>query len=248
MNPIAPTRNSLFGRDNERAAIRQKLSARQPFLLHGPAGIGKSSLLRTLLDDFPGLLYTADTKSPQSLFRALGDVLIHAGDGTAKALLKHAPVSSKSAISLKGIVLDSLRASSYCVVLDQLIRPSQALASAVREMMAASASVVSVARSAHMEDAGYILPLYPYREERFEVLPFDSRVAAAFASSIADRLGITAGNREEFLARVLEYGKGNPGVILALLRKGSEPKYRTGNHIKIAPLYIDFRLEWNALA
>jgi hypothetical protein len=204
-------------------------------------------LIRTALHDFPGVLYCIETKSPQSVFRSLADSLVSLGDPKTKSLLKRTPASSKSAVSLKGIVLDSLRAHQRMIVLDQLVRPSQALGAAVREIVNTGAQVVSVARSAHMEDAGYVLPLYAFREERLEIHPFDLRIAEEFTLSIAKDLEIDAENRQEFLARVLEYAKGNPGVITALLKKGVQPKYRAGDHIKIVPLYIDFRLEWNGL-
>lgn len=248
MNGSGQTRWPIFGRDVELAEIGKRLSERKSFLLHGAPGLGKSLLLRNALPNFPQALYCKDTKSPQAVFRSLADSLISVGDATTKALLKRAPASSKTAVSLKGIVLDSLRTSPRTIVLDQLVRPSQALGTAVKELKHAGATIASVARSAHMEDAGYILPLYPFREERFELLPFDSRLAAEFAMVVANNLGITADNRQEFVDRVIEFGKGNPGIILALLRKGAQEKYRTGDRIKIVPLYIDFRLEWNAIA
>lgn len=240
-------RIEVFGREAERAELRRRLAGCKPFLFHGASGLGKSRLIRSVLSDSPNALYCDDTKSPQSMFRSLAESLISVGDSPTKSLLKRAPASSKSAVSLKGIVLDSLRASPRTIVLDQLLRPSQALGAAVKELAHTGSPIVSIARSAHMEDAGYVLPLYPFREERLELCPFDLRTAEQFASSVADELEIDAENRKEFLTRVLEYAKGNPGVIVALLKKGVQPKYRAGDHIKIVPLYIDFRLEWNSL-
>lgn len=227
--------------------LRTRLACRKPLFVHGTSGVGKSPLIRSVLPDFPNAVYCSDTKSPQAIFRSLADTLMAEGDPTTKFLLKRAPASSKSAVSLKGIVLDSLRASSRIIVLDQLLRPTQAIAAAVKELAYSSSPIVALARSEHMEDAGYVLPLYPFREERLEIHTFDSRVAAEFTTFVANKLGITANNRQQFLDRVIEYGKGNPGIILALLRKGAQEKYRAGDHIKIVPLYIDFRLEWNAI-
>lgn len=248
MTVSGQSRVELFGRETELAELRKRLAGRKPFLFYGAAGLGKSLLIRKALSDSPHALYCGDTKSPQSLFRSLAESLVATGDTATKSLLKRAPASSKSAVSLKGIVFDSLRTSPRTIVLDQLLQPSQALGAAVKELAHTGSSIVSIARSAHMEDAGYVLPLYPFREERLELHPFDSRVASEFAKFIANSLGIAADNRQEFLDRVIEYGKGNPGIILALLKKGAQEKYRAGDHIKIVPLYIDFRLEWNAIA
>lgn len=241
------TGDSLFGRHGELTELKARLWSGKGFLLHGPSGIGKSALIKRALADAPGSLYSRETKSPQAAFRSLAESLFAKGDSTATALLKRRKGAVTSTVALKGIVLDSLRARPRVLVLDQLLRPSQALGAAAREMVNTGSQVVSVARSAHMEDAGYVLPLYAFREERLEVHPFDSRTSEQFAASVANELGINAENRQEFLTRVLEYAKGNPGVILALLKKGLQARYRAGDHIKIVPLYIDFRLEWNAL-
>jgi hypothetical protein len=48
----------------------------------------------------------------------------------------------------------------------------------------------------------------------------------------------------EFLDKILEFSEGNPGAILALVNTAKYPKYRSDEHIKIAPLYIDFRMNW----
>ena len=237
---------ALYGRDAELLLLRRKLAARESFLLHGEAGVGKTRLLQSVLPDFSAILYTAAAKSPQSLFRLLANALLARQDDAVLSRLKRATVESKSALSLKGIVLDALRAGGYCVVLDQLQRPSQAMAAAVREIVATETPAVCVARSAHMEDAGHLLPLYPFRQERLEIKPFDLKTAALFAGEVAQRMHLEAGNGEEFLERVVAYSKGNPGIILALLGKAAQPEYLAGSHIKISPLYIDFRLEWNA--
>lgn len=247
MSDNGQTREWVFGRERELAELRARLSSGKGFLLQGAAGIGKSLLIRKALIEFPDVVDCNQTKSPQSVFRSLAESLVSLGDHAAKSLLNRAPVSSKSAVSLKGITLDALRAHPRTVVLDQLARPSQALGAAVREITQTGSALISVARSAHMEDAGYVLPLYPFREERYEIHPFDSKVASEFAASVANELGILAENRQEFLTRVLEYAQGNPGAIVALIRRAVQPRYRAGDHIKIVPLYIDFRLEWNSI-
>jgi len=43
---------------------------------------------------------------------------------------------------------------------------------------------------------------------------------------------------------LLEFSQGNPGAILSLLEMATHPKYRSADHIKITPLYLDFRLNW----
>ena len=43
----------------------------------------------------------------------------------------------------------------------------------------------------------------------------------------------------------MQFSGGNPGAILAMLKMAGYPKYRSNAHIKITPLYIDFRMNWD---
>lgn len=237
----------IFGRDEERQSIRNRLTKKRPFLIHGPAGVGKTLLLRSVLPEISGVLYCEHAVTAQSIFRALAENLwrLH-NDRTVRAFRDEEAIKAKSAVSLKGIVMDALNEGKYCVVLDQLDRPSYSMAAAVREIMGwGSTPVMAIARSCHMEDVGFLQPFYADRSEKFEVRNFVPEIAEQFAREVVKRKGLSAQNIREFLEKVLEFSDGNPGAILAMLEMAGYPKYRSDEHIKITPLYIDFRMNWN---
>jgi hypothetical protein len=238
----------VFDREAEIAGLRQRLEKRRAFLVHGSAGVGKTLLLKRLLPEFPQVLHSPESSSPQTVFRNLGLALLAAGAPRVVGAFGGkgaAGIKAKSATALKGIVIDALRDGSYCVVLDHLKLPSYAFAAAVREVMGYGRTpVVAVARSAHMENLGFLHPLYPERSDRFEIRDFPPIVAEPFIEEAARRAGLSAENRAEFLHRVLEFSQGNPGAILSMLEMAGHPKYRSAEHIKITPLYLDFRLKW----
>jgi len=143
--------------------------------------------------------------------------------------------------------MDSLDEGKYSIVLDHLKRPSYSFAAAVREMMGwGSTPVSAVARSSHMEDTGFLQPFYGDRSQKCEIRNFDGENAEQFAREIIKRVHLSATNLSEFLDKVLEFSGGNPGAILALIHMATYPQYRSDEHIKITPLYIDFRMNGNA--
>jgi hypothetical protein len=237
----------IFGRDAEEHAIRDRLAKRRPFLIHGPAGVGKTLLLQHLLASFPDVLYCENSSTTQIVFRAIAHELLKRHNRRATTAFRdEAGIKAKSAVSLKGIVMDGLNEGKYCIVLDHLRRPSYSLAAAVREIMGwGSTPVIAVARSCHMEDVGFLQPFYSDRSEKYEIRNFDSEVAEQFAREIVRKAGLSAQNIGEFVEKVLEFSAGNPGAILTLLEMGGYPKYRSDEHIKITPLYIDFRMNWD---
>ena len=237
----------IFGRDAEKQVLRDRLARRRPFLVHGPAGVGKTLLLQSLLTSFPDVLYCQNSSTTQVILRAIAQELLRCHNRCAMSAFRdQKAIRTKSAVSLKGIVMDGLNEGKYCIVLDHLRRPSYSLAAAVREIMGwGSTPVMAVARSCHMEDVGFLQPFYSDRSEKYEVRNLDSEVAEQFARESLRRAGLSAQNMEEFVEKVLEFSAGNPGAIRALLEMGGYPKYRSAERIKITPLYIDFRMHWD---
>jgi hypothetical protein len=237
----------IFDREEELQALKQRLQKRRSFLLHGPARVGKTLLIRSLLPEAPLALYCENSATTQVVFRSVAQALLERRDSRVQTSCRNRDgIQSKSAVSLKGIVMDALREGSYCIVMDHLNRPSQSFAAAVREIISwCSTPVIAVARSSHMEDTGFLQPVYSDRSEKYELKNLDAAAAERFAQEIVRRAGLSASNIAEFLAKVLELSEGNPGAILSMLDMAKYPRYRTDEHIKITPLYIDFRMNWS---
>jgi len=238
----------IFDREEERQRIDQLLVKRRPFLLFGPSGVGKTLLLDSVLSQFRSVLYCEDSSTTNVVFRSLAQSLLRLESSRAKKTFRDASaIAMKSAVSLKGIVMDALREGEYSIMLDHLKRPSYSLASAVREIMSwGSTPVSAVARSSHMEDTGFLQPLYGDRSQKCEIRNFDDASAEQFACEMIKRRGLSGSNIAEFLNKVLEFSAGNPGAIITMVDMAKYPKYRSDQHIKISPLYIDYRMQGGA--
>lgn len=236
----------IFDRQDESKTLLRRLQARASTLVHGPAGVGKTALMCALRTPADPWLYSADSKTIYGVFHNLAaDLLERGAERIRRACGKEgeAALRGKSALNVKGIVIDALREGAYVVVLDHIHRPSAAFAAAIRDVLGwAATPVVTIARSPHMEDTGCLHALYPYTAEKLAIRNFDALTALAFARSIAERERIEAANAEELLQRVARHSDGNPGAIRAMLRMARDAKYRSRGHVKITPLYLDYRM------
>jgi hypothetical protein len=244
-----PVPDFIFDRQEERRRINQILANRQSFLAFGPSGVGKTLLLRDGLSKFPFVLYCDDSATINVAFRRLALALLRLNNPRAKKTFRdEAAIAKKTLVALKGIVIDALREGAYSIVLDHLRRPSHSFAAAIREVMICGSTPVSaLARSNHMEDTGFLRPLYEDRSQKFEIRNFDDATAEQFACEEVKRRGLSGANMPEFLNKVLKFSAGNPGAILRMIDMARYPKYRSQEHIKISPLYIDFRMQWGVV-
>jgi hypothetical protein len=242
------SRDFVFGRDKEIAELRERLSARESFVLHGSSGSGKTFLLQRVMRAFPDVLYCPDAASPQVVFQSLALALLASRDRFVRSCVRSPQlVNTKSAISLRGIVLDAVRRGTYLVVLDHLRGPAAALSADTRDLMFYGGTpVVAVSRSVHMEDLGFLTPIFALRSERMRLGNFTYSQATRFAEEVARRIQLQATNLPEFVERVVELGQGSPGAIVRMLLMALGPTYRLDGYLKTAPLYIDFRLAWHA--
>jgi len=245
---MSPT--SIYGRDTEIDQIRQLLSGHRSFLLHGPSGMGKTLLLKHLAEELPEMLYCAESVGSQRVFQALAGELLARNNGCAvKACAKRGlnAIREISAVSLRGIVTEALREKNYWLVLDHLQAPSQSFSAAVKDVCGRTQTpLIASARSAHMEDVGFLLPFFSDRSQRFALRSFTFDVAADFALRLAEQIRLEAVNRNEAIHQIVRYSRGNPGAIMAMLQMAASPKYVAQQHVKLSPLYIDFRLGWGA--
>ena len=245
MRPLA-----MYGRDAELEQLRQLAFRQRPFLLHGPAGVGKTLLLKQVAGAVPEMLYCDESSTSHTVFRKLAAGLFARKNRHVLRACRTGGLSAikdKSAVSIRGIVADALREDSYWIVLDHLQSPSQSFAAALKGVCSWTATpLIAVARSAHMEDAGCLLAMFSDRSQKFALRNFDSDTAREFAVRTAQEIHLNAANRDEAIQKIVHYSKGNPGAIVAMLQMAASPKYVTEQRVKLSPLYIDFRLSSGA--
>ena len=78
----------------------------------------------------------------------------------------------------------------------------------------------------------------------------DQELRYGYGKGICSRIclqqQLAAENLNGVLDSMIKFSEGNPGAILRMIAMAKQSKYRSDDHIKWSPLYIDFLMEWAA--
>jgi hypothetical protein len=241
----------VFGRTRELDELGARVRERRTFLFCGEAGTGKSLLAASMARDFPNLIYCQAHGSMSDVSRQLVVSLWDKENATIRSKLGRKPgekLKNITSVSLRGLIVSALKEHPYYLVLDHLGFVSQQFASMLKSWLGGSTPLLCIARSGHMEQIGYASALFPDRKDKLLLANFDAVTAAWFFDWRIRESSFQAANLDHFKLQVLHFSRGNPGAISRMIQMAILPKYRSGDQVKMTPLYVDFRLAQNTAA
>ena len=222
----------------EHARLVENLSARRNTLLFGPAGVGKTHLLRRFIQERSEVLFALKINTQRDIFVALTSELMRLGD-----LRKSDASISMSSRSLKGLLVRQLEKKPYCIVLDSIAEPTAATSAAIKQLNDFGRTpIIVAAQSMHGEDIGGLRSMFFQKNEQIDIKNFNQTTALMFAQESAADMQFDCDNFNFTLDYICERSEGNPGAILTMLQMAKSKTYRSGGQIKVHTLYLDFRM------
>jgi hypothetical protein len=214
----------LIGLARERELVAEAIEQRQSLLLIGPRASGKSRVLREVLARRPEALHLTCPAAPHALLASLAQQM-----GMDSRL---------SSVRLRGLLWNALEASPRILVLDAVQNAGHALRRFFERLYYIPGMAILVAARDHGA-LGALNRLFwdPRRLVRFE--PLGDKEAYLLFEAAADRFSLRELDLDEFREQVLESARGNPGEIVEMCRRASDPRYLAGVRIKFVPLRID---------
>lgn len=236
----------LIGRATEYQRLLSSLKKRQPLLILGPGGSGKSALISAVLKDLPqpaGIIAIRHSPNLHDLLTDLARALIrtnHAAfrNGARPSGDPERWLRQQTSVHLKGVLWKAFEGEPRIVIFDGVTDASFPMYRFLQRLyftkgmalLATARDPIALGELARLFwDPRNTVHLRPLKDEEAKQL-FDLAV-------ICFNIGHL--DIEEFRGKVLHAAEGNPGQIIEMCRFASNPIYVTGTHIKFAPLRID---------
>ena len=243
----------LIGRSNELERLTGALRKRESLLVVGPAGSGKTALIRTAIRDLRSggeIIYLRFSASLHHLLIDLARCLLDSGhknfhkiarpSGEAENWLSH-----QTSIHLKGLLWSALEAEPRIVILDGIGGASFPMYRFVQRLYFVAGMAVFAAGK-DLRSLGALGRLFWDPRRELQLHPLHHVEAERLFDLAVDQFGLGHLNVGEFKDRFLVSARGNPGQIIDMCRLASNPMYVSGKHIKFAPLRIDVLMRFLA--
>lgn len=234
----------LVGGERLLRKVANALEKHESLLLLGPAGAGKTRILRSALA-FDGGRAAQVRAAPalHGVLVSLSVALLQLGHRTFSRMIG-APddaqcwLTQQTSVRLKGLLWDALEQEPVPIVLDDIRGAgNRTMRFFHRLYFAEGMTIIAAARD--FSSLGALQRLFFDPRHIMHVPPLKHCEAERLFELAVNRFRLDEFDLDEFRPRVLASAAGNPGQIIEMCRRARLPQYRIGSHIKFSLVRID---------
>jgi hypothetical protein len=260
---IAPGLPLFVDRESESRRLDEAIRKRTSLMICGPAGIGKTALVSTVIRRLPPdlaarCLHLRGVKDFQDLLRQMVQALYDLKDPNLRQQLHAEGISvltfdawlkALSSSRLRGTLYHTVERGDYRVFLDHLPPLTRAVAKVIKELFWMRKTPVYLLIRDELQQHLYRFYNFFYwgDRERLALQPLPAQAAAELLESCIERFGLSRLDLTDFREEALELSKRVPGAIVKMCTLAADPRYQYESRVKIKSVYIDYLLNGHDL-
>ncbi len=226
----------LIGLQAERRLLMEAAARRESLLILGPAGSGKTRLLREVMRAHrafytvcPPVLHRLLTSLATALADARRPGFCVAGGGR---------FSGQTSIRLKGLIWQAFELEPGALLLDGIDGAGFPTYRFLQRLYH-TPGMVLLAAARDPRRLGALSRLFWDPRRILQIHPLKDREALQLFEQCADIFRLRDLDLDDFRPKVLASAGGNPGQIVEMCRLATNPQYLKGSRVKFTPLRID---------
>ncbi len=224
--------NVLIGRDKERNEIVDAISQKKNLFLSGPEGVGKSFILKHVLEETGGreVLYSDDCATIKTSLA-----------GFLKADYDPTLLSSQNILSLRKLFYKKIHKENPYLVFDHIGRVGSKFFSYLENLLDGH-PVLIIARSVDPGEIGE-LSLLLFSFDKLEVYNLNRKYAYELINHLIESYSLVIDKADYFRKEVFRLSRGNPSVIKEICQYARKDEYKEGKFIKLRLLNLDRKID-----
>jgi len=254
---------AFVDRDNEARRLDGAIRKRTSLVIFGPAGMGKTALVRQVIHRLPpdlaaSCLYIPGMKDLPDLLRQLVRRLHDLEDPHLRRDLHSVGISAltfepwlkeQSSSHLKGVMYRTLEQGDYRVFLDHVPHLTHAVAQVIKELFWMRNAPVYLMVRDELEQ--HLQPFYRSfywgDRERLALPALPAAAAEELLENCIKRLNISRLDLTGFRDAVLKLSKRVPGAIVKMCALAADPRFQYGSRVMIRSIYINYLMNGHEL-
>lgn len=250
--------DTLPGRRREIEIIRGHIRRRKSLHLYGPPGVGKSGLIRYMLEHWgeipnaPVPIYCRNSDTLREIVLCVTRALLarfqHL-EGLDKyrepvELKKKNDVEDENILNLRNIVYRYLKRGDFCVILDHLETVTPRIHAFVSALQGCSSCITASRKAWDLGDfTSFSGSLALWHVEKIKVENLHKDDAFILMQSLYDSWKINVSGRPGLFKDIYDISQGNPRMIETIFAKAKDKRYVHSGKLNLNLVVLDCRID-----
>jgi len=251
---------NIVPRKEEIEVMREHIKRRKSLHIHGPEGVGKSTLIDHVYRTWDEIgastipIYCRSSGTFREILVTTAEFLLRRGIRLisideykrAQVISRSAALKTLSTRYLRNMIFPHIKKGDFCVILDHLEDVTPRINSLLTALHGCSSIITASRKSWDVSDHTSIFGSLAYDLwliQKLRLGNLDKKDAFTLIESLYRSLNIKVADKIHLFKDIYEVSQGNPKLINNIFKKAADSKYLKNGNLNLNLVMIDCRMD-----